>query len=404
MLVFIFVEEDNLNAKNKKNELVELGHEVYILNYNELNNVQNIVNRTSESFILILKSGVKPTNNYINKLKESNLEENVWVVLKFNEKVIGFFTRKERFNEYTWPVFIPFKNFILDEMAMNPKIQKKTVHHLNKVSVEFGEHSLRWMLEKEKKWIKPIIENRYKEKEKRELLFSIVICTYNNAKMLDWAIYSVMAQQYENWELIIVDDGSIDETKQLLKSYSKHPYTKIISHSKNNGKAYCLNEALHMAEGSWFLELDSDDWLPIYCTKRLEEAALKIKKEDRVALLFGDYVEWTERSRDGNLFYSKQIQTEELFNSTLYIENPRPIVPRAFHIPSIKSIGGWITNDISNGRMYEDVSMLYNLSNRYSLKKLNDFLYHRRLRMNSITHHSPISYTEWKKWLTRQKK
>ena len=88
--------------------------------------------------------------------------------------------------------------------------------------------------------------------------FSVIIPTYNRAHMLERAIKSVLAQTYKNFELIVVDDGSTDETKELLSKYKDIHYYKI----DNSGVSFARNFGVSKSKGKYLCFLDSDDeWL-----------------------------------------------------------------------------------------------------------------------------------------------
>lgn len=88
---------------------------------------------------------------------------------------------------------------------------------------------------------------------------SVILPTYNHAKFLKKAIESVIKQSYINWELIIVDNNSIDETFEIVNSYldKRIKYVKI----QNNGViAASRNLGIDLSTGSWIAFIDSDDW------------------------------------------------------------------------------------------------------------------------------------------------
>jgi glycosyltransferase involved in cell wall biosynthesis len=89
-------------------------------------------------------------------------------------------------------------------------------------------------------------------------LVSIVIPTYNRANLISESIQSVLSQTYENWELIIVDDGSADNTAEVIREYNnpRIRYLKI-DHSGILGKV--RNCGIKMAKGEYIAFLDSDD-------------------------------------------------------------------------------------------------------------------------------------------------
>lgn len=87
---------------------------------------------------------------------------------------------------------------------------------------------------------------------------SIIMATYNRAHTLPRAINSVINQTFNDWELIIINDGSTDNTNNILLEF-KDPRIKIISYYPNRGVAYARNCGLDKMKGEWFTILDSDD-------------------------------------------------------------------------------------------------------------------------------------------------
>ena len=93
----------------------------------------------------------------------------------------------------------------------------------------------------------------------KEILVSVILPTFNHAKYLKTAIESVINQNYLSWELIIIDNNSVDETLEIINSYSDNriKYCKI----QNNGIiAASRNLGIQLSTGSWIAFIDSDDW------------------------------------------------------------------------------------------------------------------------------------------------
>ncbi|PKN83795.1 MAG: hypothetical protein CVU46_16055 [Chloroflexi bacterium HGW-Chloroflexi-8] len=86
---------------------------------------------------------------------------------------------------------------------------------------------------------------------------SVMMPVYNGDKYIKAAIESVILQKYQNWELIVVDDGSKDQTSSILESFSDKRI-KVI-HQENQGEATARNTALKHVEGEYLAFLDSDD-------------------------------------------------------------------------------------------------------------------------------------------------
>jgi len=94
---------------------------------------------------------------------------------------------------------------------------------------------------------------------------SVIIPTFNRSKTIFRAIDSILKQTYKPYEIIVVDDGSTDGTKDLV--INKYPSIKYFYQS-NNGVSKARNKGVHESKGEWIAFLDSDDeWLP----KKLQE-------------------------------------------------------------------------------------------------------------------------------------
>lgn len=94
-------------------------------------------------------------------------------------------------------------------------------------------------------------------------LVSIIMPSYNTANYIEASIESVRHQTYENWELIIVDDCSVDNTDEVVRTFLTDERIRYLKNEKNSGAAVSRNRALREAKGKWIAFLDSDDlWLP----------------------------------------------------------------------------------------------------------------------------------------------
>lgn len=94
-------------------------------------------------------------------------------------------------------------------------------------------------------------------------LVSIIMPSYNTGGQILRTIHSVQNQTYSNWELIIVDDCSTDNTDQIVQSLMSDRRIRYYKNKKNSGAAVSRNYALRKAKGKWIAFLDSDDlWYP----------------------------------------------------------------------------------------------------------------------------------------------
>jgi glycosyltransferase involved in cell wall biosynthesis len=105
-----------------------------------------------------------------------------------------------------------------------------------------------------------------------EPIVSVVIPAYNRAKLLQRAIDSAVIQRIENIEIIVVDDGSADQTIQLIENLGRSdPRIRLERHIHNKGEAAARNTGVRAARGRYIAFLDSDDeWLPGKLSAQLE--------------------------------------------------------------------------------------------------------------------------------------
>ena len=104
----------------------------------------------------------------------------------------------------------------------------------------------------------------------KDIKVSIVTPSYNIEQFIAETIRSVLAQTHKNFELIIVDDGSTDNTKKIVSSFNDKRII-FIQNKKNRGAAYCRNLAISKATGDYIAFLDGDDlWVPNKLEKQLK--------------------------------------------------------------------------------------------------------------------------------------
>ena len=130
-------------------------------------------------------------------------------------------------------------------------------------------------------------------------LVSIIMPTYNCGRFFAESIRSVLAQTYTNWELIIVDDCSTDNTEDVVESFDD-PRIHYLQNEQNEGAALTRNRALREAKGRYIAFLDSDDlWLP---TKL--ERQIAFMKQNGYAFTYHEYKEIDEESNPIGIYVS----------------------------------------------------------------------------------------------------
>ena len=115
-------------------------------------------------------------------------------------------------------------------------------------------------------------------------LVSIIMPSYNAEKYISAAIESVRKQTYSNWELIIVDDCSKDNTLEIVRGIQDERI-RLYQNETNSGAAVSRNKALREARGEWIAFLDADDlWVP----EKLDEQ-IKFMVENGYDFTYTDY-------------------------------------------------------------------------------------------------------------------
>ncbi|MFW2438939.1 MAG: glycosyltransferase family 2 protein [Arenicellales bacterium] len=158
--------------------------------------------------------------------------------------------------------------------------------------------------------------------KKQKMTVSVIMPTYNYGKYLAEAISSVFSQSYQDLELIVVDDGSTDNTREVLAQISDPRLTKI--NIENSGVSVARNTGLNAASGKYIAFIDADDrWLPT----KLEKQVTLFEAEPSVGLVFTNF----------SRFDNERVYPETLFE----------YVPELAEIPKrpVKTLNGYVITE-----------------------------------------------------------
>ena len=145
-------------------------------------------------------------------------------------------------------------------------------------------------------------------------LVSIITPVYNASRFIDETIKSVQAQTYKEWEMILVDDCSTDNSYDIIKKYSKDDERiKYIKLEKNSGAAVARNTAIANSKGRYIAFLDSDD---IWYEDKLEKQ-INFMKDKNIGFSFTSYELMSE---DGELL-NKTIKVPSKIDYNNYLKN-----------------------------------------------------------------------------------
>ncbi len=124
-------------------------------------------------------------------------------------------------------------------------------------------------------------------------MISIIIPTYNTQKYISETIQSVIDQTLSDWELIIIDDGSTDNTVQIVEEFKKRDTRIKYYYQENAGVSAARNKGIELSKGEFIAFLDADDiWLP----KNLEKKIESIENNVEVFWAFSNIIHFTESS------------------------------------------------------------------------------------------------------------
>jgi glycosyltransferase involved in cell wall biosynthesis len=183
---------------------------------------------------------------------------------------------------------------------------------------------------------------------------SIVIPSYNHARFLAQTIESALSQSFRDFELLIIDDASEDNSREIIQHYAKQDERiKFWFHERNEGIASTFNEGLQRAQGTFYSSLGSDD---ILLPHKLETQVALLKENE-------DLVVWSE----GQIIDAAGKPTGELFTQRHHAMN--------------KQKSGNIFEELLQGNFIFGTSLIVKRENALrikfneSLKYLNDFLF-----------------------------
>ncbi|MCD7745951.1 MAG: glycosyltransferase [Lachnospiraceae bacterium] len=149
-------------------------------------------------------------------------------------------------------------------------------------------------------------------------LVSIIVPIYNAEDYIGRCVDSILKQEYQNLEILLIDDGSSDGTAQLLDEYEKKDARIRVIHQENAGVSASRNRGLELAQGTYVQFADSDDWLTPDSTKLLVRPAV----EKNCDLVIGDFyrVNGKRLSQKGDIDADHVMDRREF--ASYMIENP----------------------------------------------------------------------------------
>lgn len=170
---------------------------------------------------------------------------------------------------------------------------------------------------------------------------SIIVPVYNTEQFLEETIRSVIRQEFQDWELLLVDDCSTDQSVQIIETYAaQDARIRLIHQTKNKGAAAARNRGVKEAEGRYIAFLDADDlWKP----QRLS-ASLRFMQEKHAGFVFSGY-EFADCEGNGTgrivsvpetLTYRQALKNTTIFTSTVLFDTEL-VSKELIFMPLVKS-------------------------------------------------------------------
>ena len=207
---------------------------------------------------------------------------------------------------------------------------------------------------------------------------SIIVPVYNVEKYLRKCVDSILNQTFKDFELILVDDGSIDTSGKICDEYNLKDNRIKAIHKENGGLSSARNAGLDIAQGEYIGFVDSDDWVEL----DMYEELYKICKENDtdVGIVGINYGGASEKKKSKKI----EIYSNKLILDDLVYNKGKEITWPAWNKLWLKKVIG--ESRFKEGRIYEDGLFLYSLSSKIKkVAKIDYEAYNYRMDNESIT-------------------
>ncbi|HEC91432.1 MAG TPA: glycosyltransferase [Candidatus Atribacteria bacterium] len=206
---------------------------------------------------------------------------------------------------------------------------------------------------------------------------SVIITVYNEERYLKEAIESILAQSFKNFELVIVNDGSTDDTAKILDHYkNKDSRMKTITHTTRMGQSKARNEAINNSSGEYIAILDADD---ISLPYRLEEQVKFIESHKEIGLVGSAAYKIDEKG--GILGVIPVIECNEDIQKELLVRNCFVHSSIMFRREIFRKIGGYREEFIAA----QDYDFILRIAENCKVHNLKRVLVKRRVNLQGIS-------------------
>lgn len=202
-------------------------------------------------------------------------------------------------------------------------------------------------------------------------LITVYITNHNYEKFISKSIQSVLNQSFKRYELIIIDDGSTDNSINVINKYCKKSKDIIFVKQKKRGLVASNNIAISLAKGKYIMRLDADDWLK---KDALKEMFKIIDKSDETAMVFPDYYEVDINGKKILRFVRHNFKKVDLK------DQPAHGACSLIRLSILKKIGGYDEKFMCQDGYYIWMKLL-----KYNVKNINKPLFYYRKHGSNLT-------------------
>ncbi len=216
-------------------------------------------------------------------------------------------------------------------------------------------------------------------------LISIIIPVYNTGKYLKQCLDSILCQSFKKFEIICVNDGSKDNSLEILNSYKEKDNRIVVISKENEGQGIARNKGLELARGKYIIFADSDDWFEQGALQKLYD---KMEKDDSDVVFF--CVNTYRQKTGSKTQYPYALKYIRGFDDKVF--SPTDVKDCLFYIPAFpfkiykKSFLDKIGYHYGKNKFWEDHLPHFSaLSQSSRMSILNDYIYNYRLHEASAT-------------------
>lgn len=216
----------------------------------------------------------------------------------------------------------------------------------------------------------------------KQPLVSIIMPVFNAQNFVDQAIESILGQTYSNFEFIIIDDASTDNSWSIIKTYAKKDNRiKIFRNKINMGVSFTANKAIKIASGKFLVRMDADD---ISFSNRIETQLNFLKQNPKIVTVGSQCIVIDDQNKNiGNkTFPLNPSELKDMIFWAIPIQQPSMMV----NLQKLPQNFQWYSNNFSSA---EEVDLMFKFLKFGQIANLPNFLLFYRHLNNSLSHKNP---------------